>query len=208
MKTTLLLIRHGQSIANAEHRFAGHADFPLSELGIRQAQACAEALSDTPIDAIYASDLSRAYETANAHAKRRGLVPIKNEGLREMFCGAFEGVPVPEIAEKYPELFPDKWENDYMNFVFPDGESVRASGERFGRTLAEIARVEGEKTVLIGTHAGVIRAFYAEIAGISDEECSKNLPFPTNASVTTVTYDGESFAPVSYSVNDYLDDTV
>ena len=206
MKTTFLLIRHGQSMANATGRFAGHSDLPLSELGRKQAEACAEALRGVHIDAVYASDLSRAFVTADAHARLRGLVTVPCKGLRETYCGDCEGLCVTEVRERYPDLFPGKWNDEFPAFRFPAGESMPEAALRFEGALREIAQGECGKTVLIGAHAAVIRAFYARISHLSDEQCVNELPFPTNASCTTVELDGDAFTPVSYSVNDYLAD--
>ena len=99
--TRLIITRHGQSIANAECRFAGHSDFDLSPIGHTQAALAAEYISKTfKIDCIYSSDLLRAYNTALPTAKALGLEVIKTQELREIYVGKWEGHTTDEIAEK------------------------------------------------------------------------------------------------------------
>ena len=71
--TKLILIRHGESLGNAVRKLLGHTDLDLSPLGYQQAEAAAVALKDERIDAIYSSDLLRAYNTAVPHARLRGI---------------------------------------------------------------------------------------------------------------------------------------
>ena len=85
--TTLLLARHGETDWNRERRWQGHADQPLNEAGRTQARELAETLADRSIDAIYASDLIRAHETARIIAERLGLPVATNELLREVDVG-------------------------------------------------------------------------------------------------------------------------
>ena len=92
MATTLIFIRHGESEANYEHRFTGQSNvFGLTERGHAQAQAAAEALNGICVDAIIASDLRRAYDTAKHVGDLRGMEVIPDEGFREIFAGKWEG---------------------------------------------------------------------------------------------------------------------
>jgi len=85
--TTLLLVRHGETDWNAEGRLQGHTDRPLNDFGRRQAAALAERLADDDIDAVYASDLARARETAEILADRLGLAVVTDPDLRERNWG-------------------------------------------------------------------------------------------------------------------------
>ena len=89
--TTLLLVRHGETDWNAEGRLQGHTDRPLNDYGRRQAAALAEELAGREIDAIYASDLARARETAEIVAARIGLPVALDVGLREKNWGSLGG---------------------------------------------------------------------------------------------------------------------
>ena len=76
MKTRLILIRHGESLGNSKRIILGHTDWDLSELGYRQAALAADALADRKVDAVYSSDLIRAYNTVLPMARSRGLSVI------------------------------------------------------------------------------------------------------------------------------------
>ena len=95
--TRLVIIRHGQSEANANYIFAGHSDFDLSELGKDQAKLAAEYLfKRIKPDAIYSSDLLRAYHTATPVGEIFNMPVIKEKGFREIFAGAWEGLSFAE----------------------------------------------------------------------------------------------------------------
>ena len=96
--TRLIIVRHGQSEANLAHLFAAHTDAKLTEIGRAQAEALAEQLSKTEkIDAVYASDLSRATDTVAPTAARFGLTVIPDEKLREIRAGDWENLPFGEL---------------------------------------------------------------------------------------------------------------
>ncbi|HLB04962.1 MAG TPA: histidine phosphatase family protein, partial [Gaiellaceae bacterium] len=100
---TILLARHGESDWNREHRWQGHTDRPLSELGRAQAAALAERLARVPLAAIYASDLARARDTARAVAERRGMTVITRADLREVDVGSWSGLTRDEVEASDPE---------------------------------------------------------------------------------------------------------
>ena len=101
MDAKLIIIRHGQSLGNAQKRYLGHTDVDLSELGKHQAQIAADYFKDYNISAIYSSDLLRAYNTALPHARLHGLSVNKDEKLREVFLGEWEGCPIDVLREKW-----------------------------------------------------------------------------------------------------------
>src|SRR5437879_451752 len=99
--TRLLLLRHGQSTWNAEERWQGHADPPLSELGEHQARTAAEAAAHLGVSALYSSDLTRARQTAAALTPV-GITPVVAPALRERDVGEWTGLTTTEIDERYP----------------------------------------------------------------------------------------------------------
>lgn len=167
MPTRILLVRHGQSEWNAAGRWQGQQDPPLSELGRRQAHAAADVLGD--LQAVFASDLQRALETATIIAIARGVLPVLvDAGFRERCAGEWEGLTRAEIERDWPGYLeppadahagfasggpkrPPSWESD---------ESV------VERALAALHRVRdhvGDGHVLAVTHGGLIYALEAHL---------------------------------------------
>jgi broad specificity phosphatase PhoE len=120
------LIRHGQTHANAQKRFAGHWDVALTEKGEAQAAAVAEKLKDVNFTKAVASDLQRARITAETILKHQPELPLAiNPEFREMNFGSWEEKTFVEIAEAEPVLL-KQWFDDYKAFEVPQGESVQA----------------------------------------------------------------------------------
>ena len=106
MKTTIYLVRHGQSEANLKDLFLGQKNLDLTPLGHAQAEKTAEYLKNLHIDKIYSSDLTRAYQTAEHTAKVKGVDIEKNIGIREIDAGKWELVSFFEL----PSLYPEDWQ--------------------------------------------------------------------------------------------------
>lgn len=203
-QTKIIIVRHGESLGNLNHIMLGHTDIDLAPRGYLQADACAEYLKNEKIDAIYSSDLIRAYHTAEAHAKLRGLAVKTSEKLRECYVGQWENVPLDEIVEKWPKLFFEGWRKSFGTFRIPGGESVPEAAERFYREVLKIARENIGKTILIAAHAAVIRGFWGKITGTAPQDLAQTYPYPTNASCSFVLYDGAELIPLEYSVDEHL----
>ena len=197
-------VRHGQSLGNAQHVLLGQTDLDLSELGHRQARATAEAMRDIHIDIIYSSDLIRAYNTATPHGEMRGISVIGDERLRECRIGEWENKTSAWCVENYGKIFTEDWVNGFGTFTFPGGESTLGGGERFLRRALEICRENNGKSILIVSHAAVLRAFWGIISGIAPEDVGEKLPFPTNASYSVCEFDGERLIPLEYSIDGHL----
>lgn len=152
--TRLLLVRHGQSIWNADGRWQGQADPPLSALGRLQAFHAAKAVG--AVDVIIASDLERARDTALIISEAIGVGPVVIEpGLRERSAGEWSGLTRDEIEAEWPGYLdarkrPPGWESD---------ESVL---ERVGEVLVRIEEEYEGADVLVVTHGGVVYALEAE----------------------------------------------
>ena len=206
MKTELILIRHGQSEGNLHHAFLGHTDMPLTELGHAQAQRAAEYLAATAPDAIYASDLLRAYETAEHTAKMLDLPITKSEALREIFAGAWEGLPFDQLAVNFAEDY-SIWCSDIGASCPTGGESVRELYLRIHTELVRIAKENEGRRVLVFLHATPIRSVSACLLGYGLSGM-KDLPWPTNASSTRLAYEDGVLSLVEYSRDEYLGDAV
>jgi probable phosphoglycerate mutase len=159
--TRILAIRHGETAWNVDTRLQGHLDIPLNEVGLRQAQHLARALAGhDAIDAIYASDLSRARDTAQAIAQAFGHTVTTHAGLRERHFGAFQGRTFAEIETELPD-HAWHWRKRTPEWVPPGGgESLLMLNERIVRTVNELAaRHCGQQMVLVA-HGGVMDILY------------------------------------------------
>ena len=203
-ETKIMLIRHGESLANAKGIYLGHTDWDLSPLGYQQAAVVAEYLREEHIDAIYSSDLIRAYNTALPHGIIHNLEVVRRRELREIYLGDWEGRPVSELEAEYPEQFAVGWRREFGTCIVPGGESVPELRERIYNAVLRIGQENVGKTVLIGIHAAAIRAFWGRVTDTPAEEVCEKIPFPKNASITTVIYrDGELY-PVEYGFDEYF----
>lgn len=167
--TSIILIRHGETAWNAERRLQGHTDIALNTEGQRQAEALAEALAGERFDAIAASDLQRAHQTADAVARHHGLAVTRDERLRERCYGAFEGLLYADIARQYPDEW-EAWQARDVDSVPPAGEraaeSFRAFYERsIGAILDWAARHPGKSLALVA-HGGVLECAYRAAHGM------------------------------------------
>lgn len=154
--TRLLLIRHGETIWNSEMRYQGHSDIPLSEVGRDQAKRLSARLAGEQIDHFYASDLSRAFETAEIVAAPHGKGVQKMEQLRETKFGAWEGLKFSEIQEQYPEIWA-KWRDDPRSTILPEGESLDSVDERVMGGIKQILELHKNETVAVVGHGGTTR---------------------------------------------------
>lgn len=203
--TKLLIIRHGQSCANLEGVFVGHTDSPLSDLGKQQAEATADYIvSNFHVDAVYASDLQRAFYTGKTVADRLGLPITPVRGMREIFAGDWETVKFDVLATQYGEPY-QIWLTNIGLAQCPNGESAAQLQSRIVSSLRSIAEANEGKTVVVATHATPIRTFMHHCSGLPLEEM-KNIPWVSNASVTTAIYENGSFTIAEAGHDSHLGD--
>lgn len=165
--THVVLIRHGQSQGNAEGRFGGHTDTPLSARGRRQAEATAKALDSEKFSAIYSSDLLRAIETASPLAKLTGVPLETTDALRERSVGVMEGLTFEEAAEKYPEQYAALLHRDFEH-VLLGGESYRQTLDRASKKLDEAIEKHKGGRIAVFTHTGAICILILHLMGALD----------------------------------------
>ncbi|MBI2527980.1 MAG: histidine phosphatase family protein [Candidatus Rokubacteria bacterium] len=163
----LLLARHGQSVSNAVRRFQGVQDVPLSEIGVRQAEALGVALGRRRVAAIYTSPLQRARRTAEIAAARLGAPVVSVEALRELSLGEWEGRTVEEIRALPGDPYA-RWVRDPVAGLPPGGEPLPDVQARVVGALEAIAAAHPNgDDVLVVCHGGVISAFLAHCLGLS-----------------------------------------
>lgn len=206
METLIYLVRHGQSMSNVDNTFAGHTDVDLSELGKKQADATCRELADIHIDAVYSSDLKRAFYTAKVHADLRGIPCTPDKRLREIYLGDWECASVDMLKDKYHDLYYNSWVANFGEFRAPNGEYVPDVAERMYSATLDIAKKNPCKTVLLASHAGAIKALWGKINGIAWCELAKAFPYPANASYSKILFDGEKLVPLEYSHDEHLGD--
>ena len=167
--TDILIIRHGQTDWNKTKRLQGHSDIPLNADGRKQAETLALTLKGERLNAVYSSDLKRAYETAVAIARVHNLPVIADAKFRERCYGACEGLRSEEIKERYPAEYQD-WIAAKPDFLFPDGERKTESPRQFHYrahdAIFETAKAHIGQTIAIITHFGVLETAYREAKGI------------------------------------------
>jgi len=142
----LVLLRHGQTVWNAERRFQGQSDIPLDETGQAQADRAARLLAGLRPDLIVSSDLSRAAGTAAALARLAGLEVTLDKDLRERHGGCWEGLTDTEIRARYPAA--------HASWNPPDGEPSPVVAERVAGALHRVAAALAERQALAERPAG------------------------------------------------------
>lgn len=175
--TTILLARHGETDWNRDRIYQGHADPPLNAKGRRQAEALARRLAGERLDAIYASDLHRALETAEIVAAALGMTVVPEAGLREIDVGSWSGLTRDEIAERFPGA------------ASHDGELREAFLERVLATILRIARAHPGERVLVVTHGGPVRAVQRHALG-------EPLPVLENCGLYGLRFESGAFRPL------------
>ncbi|MGH7764279.1 MAG: histidine phosphatase family protein [Candidatus Dormibacteraceae bacterium] len=181
----LLLVRHGQSTWNREHRIQGHLDPPLSEEGRRQAELVGIRLAGRRPAGFYSSDLKRAYETADIVGHAIGITPEPLESLREIFLGEWEGLRAGELAERFPEAWARWTELPDWDLV-PGGEGAAPFEARVSAALDEIVGRHPDGDVLVVTHGGVIQVALHRVLGRGNRGL---FPFKIqNASLSVIEY--------------------
>jgi 2,3-bisphosphoglycerate-dependent phosphoglycerate mutase len=167
--TEILLIRHGETAWNAVKRLQGHLDVPLNAEGERQASALGQALLDEPLDAVFASDLGRARQTAEAIAAPRGMQVQIDAGLRERCYGAFEGMLYDEIQPRYPDAYA-AWQARDIDARFPSGERVAETLREFSQravgAILRLASARQYRKLALVSHGGVLECAYRHAQGI------------------------------------------
>jgi broad specificity phosphatase PhoE len=181
--TRVYLARHGESDWNVERRWQGHADRPLTDRGREQARLLGERLADVKLDAVYASDLRRAWETAEAVARPRGLGVVRLPELREVDVGSWSGCTRDECAERFPGAFA-RWQEGGSGW--DDGESYEEMGERIVETIRTIAAEHSDGAVLVVSHGGPIRAVHAHALGVDIATHRRTGPVEPNARLSAV----------------------
>jgi probable phosphoglycerate mutase len=160
----LILVRHGQSTWNSEHRIQGQLDPPLSDEGRRQAERVGQRIAGRPFVSLYSSDLKRAFETALAIEAATGLQAESMQGLREIFLGEWEGLRTDDLARRFPEAW-SSWTEEPNWDLVPGGEGAARFETRVAAALDEILGRHAQGDVVVVTHGGVIQIALHRVIG-------------------------------------------
>ncbi|MDQ7793813.1 MAG: alpha-ribazole phosphatase [bacterium] len=162
---TLYLVRHGLTEWNRQGRYQGHKDIPLDAVGRQQARSVARALAGVQLEAIYASDLLRARQTAEPLALEHGLKVACLPGLREMHFGDWEGLTRDEVHELYPEVV-RTWYSDRARAGVPGGETVAVFAERVLAAFEVVVGRHPRGSVAVISHGGSLRVYLCSVLGM------------------------------------------
>jgi broad specificity phosphatase PhoE len=184
MKPTLVILaRHGESDWNAAGRWQGHADRPLTDRGRRQAEELARRLAHLPLDAVYASDLERARDTAAAVAAVQGLEVETVPGLREVDVGSWSGLTQQEAKDRFPAGY-RRWRE--WSVGWDDGETYDEMGARVVAAVRDLASRHPGGRILVVSHGGSLRAVHAAAAGVEVGTYRRLHPVTANADLSAV----------------------
>jgi probable phosphoglycerate mutase len=189
LTTTLLLVRHAETVDNAQLRLSGWTDTDLSARGEEQVRLLADHFlrAHGQVAALYSSSLLRARRTADAIATLTRRTPIVLDDLREMYFGELDGLSFEELRAAYAHLLERDEDADAEDFVWPSGESRSGFMSRVRRVVNHIAARHRGDTVGVVTHGGVIAGLLTMLHGESPARWRKWVV--PNASLTEIVWD-------------------
>ena len=202
--TRISAIRHGETAWNVDTRLQGHLDIPLNDVGLRQAQHLAQTLVQREtIDAIYASDLSRAHSTAQAIAQAMGQSVTVHAGLRERHFGAFQGRTYAQIETELPE-HAWHWRKRTPDWAPPGGgESLIVLRERVIQTVEALAAAHAGQHIVMVAHGGVLDILYRAAARL-DLQAPRTWAL-TNTAVNRLLWTPQGLSLVGWGDTSHLD---
>ncbi len=160
--TRLFLARHGEVANHHELRFNGHFDVDITDRGVEQMKRLAGFLVEREIDAIYSSDLQRAYKGAEIIAGRLGIEYEKVPSLREVNLGRWEGLNMEEVRARYPDEAKFRF-RDLAHYRVKGGENLLDLNERVMPAINELIKKHTGKNIFVIAHGGVNRAILCNV---------------------------------------------
>src|SRR5262245_4578802 len=168
MSLRLFAVRHGATEWSQARRFTGWRDIPLSEEGRRQCEAVATALAASHATSVWASPLERARVSAEIVAKPHHLDLRLDQAFREMGFGSWEGLTRAEVADRFPREW-KLWNTTPAEFSVPGAEPLTAVAERVATGLDALRDEFDGQTVILVTHAIVVRLIVLAAMGLGPE---------------------------------------
>lgn len=202
--STLILVRHGESTWNAENRFTGWVDVPLSDKGREEAREGGKRLAAEGwrADKAFTSELDRAIETGEIVLAELGQADLPQERawqLNERFYGALTGRDKAQTAEEFGEEQVHLWRRSY-DVAPPGGESLKDTADRTLPYFREriLAALEQHDVVLVSAHGNSLRSIVKELDRLDDDAVTR-LEIPTGVPVI---YEMDGAMPVAKRVLD------
>ena len=163
--TDFIFIRHGETDWNRQQRFQGQIDVPLNDLGQAQARQLGARMAEEPAEHLICSDLQRAQQTAAPLAAAWQAAPVLLPGLREQCFGVLEGLDVPTIKARHPELWL-QWLEHRADFALPGGENLRQFHARVMEAVKALAEAHPGRRLAVVTHGGVLDMLWRTAHGL------------------------------------------
>ena len=196
----VILVRHGQSIWNAQNRFTGWTDVELSEKGIDEAEEAGRQLSHINFGVVHTSDLIRAQRTAKIimelNEASDGTITKNDWRLNERHYGSLQGLNKEETAQKYGADLVHSWRRSF-DIPPPEGESLEMTAERTIPYFNEeiVPDLQNGSNVLISAHGNSLRSIVMHIENIDPEKIT-SLEIPTGVPLY-YTFEAGSINPKS-----------
>ncbi|MBO9513587.1 MAG: histidine phosphatase family protein [Variovorax sp.] len=203
--TRVIAVRHGETAWNVDTRIQGQLDIELNDTGLWQARRVARALEDETIGAIYASDLARARQTAEAIAAPRGLPITTDSGLRERAFGSFEGRTFADIDAESPEQA-RLWRTRDPEFAPEGGESLLTFRARITATAHRLAARHPGQLVVMVAHGGVMDVLYRDATG-QDLQAPRTWQLG-NAAINRLLWTPQGFTLIGWADTAHLGDGI
>lgn len=198
--TEIYMVRHCEALGNVQRIFQGSTDLDISETGAAQLERLKLRFADIALDRVYTSPLMRARKTALAIIGDKGLTPIAENGLAEIFGGIVEGRPFSEAFNEIPGLA-DIWNYHPEDFAPEGGEPMRTAYERIWTAVKKIADENEGKTVACATHGGVMRCLHCRLL-YGDITHLAEMPWSDNTAVTLLRFHDREALPEVVFCND------
>lgn len=203
--TRIIAVRHGETAWNVDARIQGQLDIALNPTGLLQAARVAQALADEAIDAIYASDLLRAWQTARAIAEVADCPLKPSLGLRERGFGRFEGRTYAEIESLWPEESMH-WRKRDPHWAPIGGESLTTMRTRVLDTVTQLAQQHLGQQIVLVAHGGVMDLLYRLATG--QELQAPRTWMLGNAAINRLLWTPDGFTLVGWSDTSHLEDLI
>jgi probable phosphoglycerate mutase len=204
--TRVLAIRHGQTAWNADQRIQGQLDIGLNEVGRWQAGRLPVGVADEALAAVYASDLSRAFDTARPLAAAHGLAIVAEPALRERAFGVFEGLSFTEVEQRWPEQSLRWRKRDPQFGAAGGGETLLEFYARATACAERLAARHPGQTIALVTHGGVLDCLY-RLAARAELQAPRTWQLG-NASINRLLYSDGGFVLIGWSDTTHLDEPV